>query len=55
MLQVKTFVSQWTLLPEFYNTETKVYELTKSNGGIKTTDEMIDMYASWVEISYYLN
>lgn len=34
---------------EFYNKETKVYELTKSNGGIKTTDEMIEMYASWCE------
>ncbi|MDO4700985.1 MAG: phosphopyruvate hydratase [Erysipelotrichaceae bacterium] len=34
---------------EFYNTETKVYELKKSNGGIKTTDEMIEMYAAWIE------
>ncbi|MFV0551189.1 MAG: phosphopyruvate hydratase [Anaerorhabdus sp.] len=34
---------------EFYNTETKVYELVKSNGGTKTTAEMIDMYAEWVE------
>ena len=30
---------------EFYNTETKEYELTHSNGGTKTTDEMID----WLE------
>ena len=30
---------------EFYNTETKMYELTHSNGGTKTTDEMID----WLE------
>ena len=30
---------------EFYNTETGLYELTKSNGGTKTTDEMID----WLE------
>ncbi|MFV0480169.1 MAG: phosphopyruvate hydratase [Anaerorhabdus sp.] len=34
---------------EFYNTETKQYELKKSDGGIKTTDEMIDMYCEWVE------
>ncbi len=34
---------------EFYNKETKVYELEKSNGGIKTSDEMIAMYAEWVE------
>ena len=30
---------------EFYNTETKMYELTHSKGGEKTTDEMID----WLE------
>ncbi len=30
---------------EFYNTETKKYELTHSKGGEKTTDEMID----WLE------
>ena len=30
---------------EFYNPETKMYELTHSNGGEKTTDEMID----WLE------
>ena len=34
---------------EFYNTETKQYELKKSDGGIKTTEEMVDMYANWVE------
>ncbi len=34
---------------EFYNTETKMYELKKSNTGTKTTDEMIEMYAEWVE------
>ncbi len=34
---------------EFYNTETKVYELKKSGQGTKTTDEMIDMYAEWCE------
>ena len=34
---------------EFYNTETKLYELKKSDGGTKTTAEMIDMYATWVE------
>ena len=34
---------------EFYNTETKVYELEKSGQGTKTTDEMIAMYAEWCE------
>jgi enolase len=34
---------------EFYNTETKVYELAKSGQGTKTTDEMIAMYAEWVK------
>ncbi|MBR3840714.1 MAG: phosphopyruvate hydratase [Erysipelotrichales bacterium] len=34
---------------EFYNTETGNYELEKSGQGIKTTDEMIEMYAEWVE------
>ena len=34
---------------EFYNTETKQYELEKSGQGIKTTDEMIEMYAEWCE------
>lgn len=34
---------------EFYNTETKVYELSKSGQGTKTTEEMIDMFAEWVE------
>ena len=34
---------------EFYNTETKRYELEKSGQGIKTTDEMIEMYAEWCE------
>ncbi len=29
---------------EFYNKETGNYELKKSNGGIKTTEEMIDWY-----------
>ena len=33
---------------EFYNTETKVYELKKSDGGTKTTDEMIAMYEEWI-------
>lgn len=33
---------------EFYNPETGVYELTKSGQGTKTTDEMIDMLADWV-------
>ncbi|MBQ3295799.1 MAG: phosphopyruvate hydratase [Erysipelotrichaceae bacterium] len=34
---------------EFYNAETGKYELTRSGQGIKTTDEMIDMYADWCE------
>lgn len=34
---------------EFYNAEKKVYELSKSGSGTKTTDEMIDMYVEWVE------
>lgn len=34
---------------EFHNTETGMYELTKSNGGVKTSEEMIDMYAEWIE------
>lgn len=34
---------------EFYNADEKVYELKKSGGGTRTVDEMIDMYAEWVE------
>lgn len=34
---------------EFYNPETKTYDLAKSGQGVKTTDEMIDMFAAWVE------
>ena len=34
---------------EFYNAETGKYELTRSGQGVKTTDEMIDMYADWCE------
>ncbi len=33
---------------EFYNEKTKKYELTKSKGGAKTTDEMIDWYANLI-------
>ena len=33
---------------EFYNPETKLYELKKSNGGVKTSEEMIDMYEEWI-------
>ncbi len=33
---------------EFYNPETGLYELTKSNGGTKTTDEMIDWFEELV-------
>ena len=34
---------------EFHNTETGMYELSRSGQGNKTTEEMIDMYAEWVE------
>ncbi len=34
---------------EFHNHETGLYELKKSGQGNKTTDEMIEMYAQWVE------
>ncbi len=34
---------------EFHNKETGMYELKKSGGGSKTTDELIDMYAAWAE------
>jgi len=33
---------------EFYNVDTKMYDLKKSGSGSKTTDEMIDMYEEWV-------
>ncbi|MBE6114556.1 MAG: phosphopyruvate hydratase [Erysipelotrichaceae bacterium] len=32
---------------EFYNTETGNYELEKSGQGIKTTEDMIDIYEDW--------
>ncbi len=34
---------------EFYNVETKVYDLKKSQGGTKTTEEMVEMYAEWCD------
>ncbi len=34
---------------EFHNKETGTYDLVKSGQGSKTTDEMIEMYASWYE------
>lgn len=34
---------------EFHNHETGLYELKKSGGGNKTSDEMIEMYKEWVE------
>ena len=34
---------------EFYNAEKGVYELTRSGEGDKTSEQMIDMLASWVE------
>ena len=32
---------------EFYNKETHMYELSRSGQGVKSTDEMIEMYADW--------
>ncbi|WP_409968178.1 phosphopyruvate hydratase [Bengtsoniella intestinalis] len=34
---------------EFHNHETGMYDLAKSGGGSKTTQEMVDMYADWCE------
>ncbi|MFI3201629.1 MAG: phosphopyruvate hydratase [Eubacteriales bacterium] len=34
---------------EFHNTDTGMYDLAKSGGGSKTTAEMVDMLAGWVE------
>lgn len=34
---------------EFHNHETGMYELKKSGGGNKTSEEMIEMYKEWVE------
>ncbi len=34
---------------EFHNRETGNYELKKSGQGVKTTEEMIEMYAEWCE------
>lgn len=34
---------------EFHNHENGMYELSKSGQGNKTSDEMIDMYAEWLE------
>lgn len=34
---------------EFYNEETHKYELKRSGEGDKTSEEMIEMYAKWVE------
>ncbi|MFI3206649.1 MAG: phosphopyruvate hydratase [Clostridia bacterium] len=34
---------------EFHNHETGLYDLAKSGGGSKTTAEMVDMFAEWVE------
>lgn len=34
---------------EFYNEETHKYELKRSGEGEKTSEEMIEMYAKWVE------
>ena len=34
---------------EFYNKETKMYELTKSKGGKKSTEEMIEWYSNLIK------
>ena len=34
---------------EFHNKETGLYELAKSGGGSRTTDDLIEMYADWCE------
>lgn len=34
---------------EFHNHETGLYELKKSGGGNKTSEEMIDMYEEWIK------
>ena len=34
---------------EFYNKETKMYELSKSKGGKKSTDEMIEWYSNLIK------
>mgnify|MGYP004510634009 CR=1 FL=1 len=38
----KVVIAMDVAASEFYNNETKKYELKKSNGGEKTTSEMID-------------
>ncbi len=43
------FIAMDVAASEFYNVETGKYELTKSGGGIKTTEEMVEMYSQWVE------
>ncbi len=34
---------------EFYDNDKKVYNLSRSGEGVKTSDEMIELYAGWVE------
>lgn len=34
---------------EFYDPKTKKYNLKKSGAGVKTTEEMIDMYEGWIK------
>ncbi len=34
---------------EFYDKDKGVYDLAKSGGGTKTTQDMVDMFAEWVE------
>jgi enolase len=43
------FLAMDVAASEFYNEETKVYELKKSGEGVKTTDQMIDWYQSLIE------
>jgi len=43
------FLAMDVAASEFYNEESKVYELKKSGEGVKTTDQMIDWYQSLIE------
>ena len=50
MSRALTWASRWIRLPsEFYNAEKGVYDLARSGEGEKTSDEMIELYAGWVE------
>jgi enolase len=43
------FLAMDVAASEFYNEELKVYELKKSGEGVKTTDQMIEWYASLIQ------